>query len=60
MYFVNYGKLEFIPKEKYLSGDYSYVESMTKDGSLESIEAGDEMFDIVIDNDNHKYYYTVI
>lgn len=60
MYFVNYGKLEFIEREKYLSGNYSYVESTTKDGSLESIEAGDEMFDIVIDNDTNEYYYTVI
>ena len=60
MYFVNYGKLEFIPREKYLSGNYSYVESMTKDGSLESIEAGDEMFDIVQSNETGEYYYTVI
>ncbi len=60
MWFSAYGELEFIPRETYLSGNYRYVCSDTEEGTLESFEAGDELFDVVANNDTEEYYYTQI
>jgi len=60
MYFYGYGYLEFIEKEKYLAGDFRYVESITEDGTIDSIEEGYELFDIVQSNETGEYYYTKI
>lgn len=59
-YFYGYGYLEFIECKKYLSGNYRYVESITEDGTIDSIEDGFELFDIVQSNETGEYYYTNI
>ena len=60
IYFSGYGILKFIPRETYLSGNFRYVGSETEEGTIESLEAGDELFDIVANNDTGEYFYTQI